>query len=108
MWQAGDRRHTIEVPSPGDVVGEGSSKQWTDNTRNTETRANGPLILRSLGQRHRASQQSNTAVHNTRAANTSTGNRSPDDECGGVGGSAAEDRSDFEDSDKSQEDVFRE
>lgn len=96
-----DRQVDVEAPSPGDVVGKGSSQQRSDDTgetiRSTDDARKRRTLLRRCG-------KGNDGVRTgTETSGAETSDGSAGDEGFGVGGGAADDGAEFEDEDGDEE-----
>lgn len=96
-----NRQVDVEAPSPGNVVSESSSQQWSDDTGKAVRSANDAGERGTLLGRRREGDDCVRA--GAEASGTQTGNSSAGDEGFGVGGGTADDGAEFEDEDGDDE-----
>lgn len=96
-----NRQVDVEAPSPGNVVGEGSSQQRSDDTgkavRSSDDARKGGAFLGRRG------KGDDCVGAGAEASGTQTGNGAAGDEGFGVGGGAADDGAELEDDDGEDE-----
>lgn len=96
-----NRQVDVEAPSPGDVVGEGSSQQRSDDTgkavRSTDDAGKGGTLLGRRG------EGDDCVCAGAEASGSQTGNGAAGDEGFSVGGGAADDGAELEDEDGEDE-----
>lgn len=94
----------VEAPSPSQVVSESAAHERTSNRGNTVHGANDTHVARTLLERNTAVDDEESSREDARSAETSDG--TAENESDRVGGSTADERSEFEQEDGAQEDPF--
>lgn len=98
------RQVDVEAPSPSQVIGEGSTHEWTGDGSNAVHCSNQSHVRWSLSQRYRVCYDENGTTEDTGSSNT--GDSTSDNQCGAVRRNTTDQAADLEDEQGRKVDPF--